>query len=225
VILNRIDTAYGCCILLMSFDRSTHKIKLGSETTDHQKTQPMNPEPNPASPESALETLMQQALAIIVVPTLSNDNMHNTKIERTRMLLCLLVQTLEMYFKDKGVSPVANYCTIAHESSERARATTALINETVSIIARADTNASIDMESLQRGSQESIASVFLELLGKHYRFLFLVADSGTPPILSLRKLFPDLSSRTRYLGIAGECFVYYPSAAYCDAIALPGIKT
>lgn len=173
--------------------------------------------------KSALEKLREQALAIIVVPTWSDDLMHNIKVERTRMLLRILIQTLETYFKGTNLPCIANVCTIAYESSGGAIVTNGVINETVGIINTSNTNRCVNMSAWSTTNRESIALDFLKLLGKDFRFLFLVSPNGiNAPIQTLGKLFPSLSAP--YFGNAGECFVCFPRAAYCEAIKLPGNK-
>ncbi|MBP6974319.1 MAG: hypothetical protein KBB54_00030 [Candidatus Pacebacteria bacterium] len=183
----------------------------------------MNPEQSTMPQESALEKLRKQALAIIALPTWPDDDMRYIKAERTRMLLCILIQSLELYFKGQGPSCIANVCTVAYEVGVPALAARELINKTVGIINTEHTNRCVDMSPWLTTSRESIASDFLKFLGNDFHFLFLVSSKGTnSPIQALKTLFPSLSAP--YLGNPGECFVCFPGAAYCEAIKLPGNK-
>ncbi len=182
----------------------------------------MNPNPTPTQKKSTLERLQEQVLAIIVLPTWPDDIRRKIKTERTRMLLCDLIATLEKYFKGRGCSCIPNSCTIAYNSGERVTTTRGVANETIGIADNSKTNKHVEMSNWKRTDVDSelIAADFLTLLGKN-RFLFLISDDNSP-IKALGTLFPSLSAN--YLGHPGECFVCYPVAAYCEAMRLPGNK-
>lgn len=214
--LGCLDTISLCCILLVSFDKTTQNNK-------PQKHDSMNSDPNSAQEKSALKRLRERALAFIILPTWPDDIMHATKAERTRMLLCILIKNLETYFKGR-VSCIANACAIAYNSGERVTVAREVANETIGIIDNNNTNMRVEMSNWQTLDPESIASEFLEILGENFRFLFLISDD-TSPMKVLGKLFPNFSVLSEpYYGNAGECFMCCPSAGYYETVKLPGSK-